>query len=772
VAAAAFLPFLRGVAAGHAFYFRDLSRYFFPLRRFAAEGLRAGELRFWNPYVHEGEPVPLPPISYPLDLLQALLPHEQGFTLLLALHVPLAALTLMLLARKGLRLSLPAAAAGGIVYALGGFTLSCVNLYVYVQVVAWAPLLILGMMRAGEGDPRGMAVAAATTAVCLSTTGLEMAAQTALAALLLAWPARRPRRILRLLVPLALGAGLAAPTLVTVGGLVEGSARGGGFPTEITLAHAIHPLTLVQTVVAHFYGDPANLTGRWWGQNFFPRGFPYFLSLYVGLSTLCLAAAGLVRREGPRWRLALLASLGLVACLGAWAGLTPVVEALPLIRRLRFPSKAFFSVHLAVALLAALGVDAVQAEARRALRTVAALATTAGLLLVAGTAWPALAPASAAWFRDGFFPPHLDASTRIRHLDHILQDAALGGAVALAVGLLALLQLRGRLRPGLVAAALAFLLAADLLRAGSGLNPMVTPAFYAASPESGTLASLFQAEGRVFTCDPEWSDAYWAAHETRGEDAEAWAFAVLRATFTPYYNVSARVRTALSADLTMLAPTHRVISGGARVCSPPDGIVPRLREAGVANVVSVEPLGHPSLRLRGLLRPRDMAPLPLFVYAFDGALPWWSLAGHVEAATSREDAERRAGVDGLRDAGRAVVEGAAGVVEGAHGQVEGSQTRPGALDLRVEADQATVLVVREAYARGWQATVNGRPAPVLRADGRHQAIPVPAGTSTVRLRYRPPHVRWAAALSVVSALALMAAWRRPRRGGVASRAMS
>jgi len=44
VAAVAFLPFARGLLAGQAFFFRDLSLHFFPLRRFALEGLRAGEL--------------------------------------------------------------------------------------------------------------------------------------------------------------------------------------------------------------------------------------------------------------------------------------------------------------------------------------------------------------------------------------------------------------------------------------------------------------------------------------------------------------------------------------------------------------------------------------------------------------------------------------------------------------------------------------------------------------------------------------------------------
>ena len=81
------------------------------------EGLRQGELRQWNPYVNEGTPVLLPPLGYPIDALQVLAPGEWGFSLLLALHVPLAALTFLGLARR--MGSGPAAAAlGALVYAL------------------------------------------------------------------------------------------------------------------------------------------------------------------------------------------------------------------------------------------------------------------------------------------------------------------------------------------------------------------------------------------------------------------------------------------------------------------------------------------------------------------------------------------------------------------------------------------------------------------------------------------------------------------------------
>ena len=57
---------------------------------------------------------------------------------------------------------------------------------------------------------------------------------------------------------------------------------------------------------------------------------------------------------------------------------------------------------------------------------------------------------------------------------------------------------------------------------------------------------------------------------------------------------------------------------------------------------------------------------------------------------------------------------------------------------RSSSSAPTVLVVRDGWAPGWTAEVDGRREPVARADGRHRAVAVPAGRSTVVLRYRPP----------------------------------
>ena len=78
VGGVALLPFVRGLVGGATFYFRDLALFFLPQRLYALSGLQALELRFWNPFTHEGTPAFPPPLSYPVDLLQLLRPDAFG----------------------------------------------------------------------------------------------------------------------------------------------------------------------------------------------------------------------------------------------------------------------------------------------------------------------------------------------------------------------------------------------------------------------------------------------------------------------------------------------------------------------------------------------------------------------------------------------------------------------------------------------------------------------------------------------------------------------
>ena len=48
------------------------------------------------------------------------------------------------------------------------------------------------------------------------------------------------------------------------------------------------------------------------------------------------------------------------------------------------------------------------------------------------------------------------------------------------------------------------------------------------------------------------------------------------------------------------------------------------------------------------------------------------------------------------------------------------------------------MLVSETWDAGVTATVNGAPAPVLRANLAFRAVPLPGGKAEVRFAYRPP----------------------------------
>jgi len=82
----------------------------------------------------------------------------------------------------------------------------------------------------------------------------------------------------------------------------------------------------------------------------------------------------------------------------------------------------------------------------------------------------------------------------------------------------------------------------------------------------------------------------------------------------------------------------------------------------------------------------------------------------------------------------------------------------------VETDVDAHLVLADTWYAGWSATVDGRPATVLRANLAFRAVPVPAGRHRVEMRYRPASALAGLAISAVTAVVLaLAALRGMRR---------
>src|SRR5207247_11162555 len=117
---------------------------------------------------------------------------------------------------------------------------------------------------------------------------------------------------------------------------------------------------------------------------------------------------------------------------------------------------------------------------------------------------------------------------------------------------------------------------------------------------------------------------------------------------------------------------------------------------------------------------------------------------------------------GFDPATSAVVEGEAGSsAVGRPGGLAGTATyteaAPEDVSITASATTPSVVVVRNAWDGGWSATVDGQPAPVLRADYFLQGVPIPAGTHEICLTYRAPMIGRGLAFSALVWLGWVAA---------------
>jgi hypothetical protein len=743
----AFLSDPRAALPELAYYFRDFTLTFYPLRHFQALELGAGRFPTWNPFLNEGT-FHLPAL-YPLDLLHALWPGPVAVSWLLTLHLPLAALSAYVWARES-GLGRTGAFGAGTLFALGGFTLSSLNLYVFLQALAWTPALLALLQRAARRGGRSIVGCAVVLAICVSTLAVEFVVQGLALGLALLATARAGRRGLgRVALALGLGLGLAAVPVALVVALLPETARGTGLQGEVSQGFAAHPITFLQALIPGLFGSLAAPLEHWWGGRFFSGGFPYIASLYVGPIYLAVAfvGAGSVER---RLRVVLLvgALLGLWYATGNAGGLAPALSSLPGFRAFRYPSKALFLPYLALVYLAAAGLDALRAGRcwRRLGVALAAQLVVVGGVGGAALAWGGLEQALALSSDVG-----QDMRRRLP-LDCASTAAIAAAGLALCVG-------APRGRPGRGAALLVALGGADLARAGAGLNPQVSPAFFQPLPE---IAALRLQQGRVFSYGAQDSPGFLSWIALRPSGAGLWAFFVNRQMLAPYNNVADRIESGEGLDRTALTASAPTVRRAEYRPSLVGSVVPKLRAAGVSHVLSLDSLAHPALAPVASVA-TGVPGLAIHVYSVMAPAPRAYVACRV-ASSSGAASVAEAVRQGAFELGREVALQTPAVVGCSRAEARPESVEASQEAYLVRTDGPGVLVMTASHARGWTARVNGTPAAVLRANGRYRAVAVPAGTSRVALSYEAPGLRLGLAVSALAlAFAVALAWRSGAR---------
>jgi hypothetical protein len=727
----AHVPFVAWTFAGPLFsglvpYFRDVSYYYFPNAVFLERSLAQGVWPLWNPGSDAGAPF------LATDVVDLALVRVSGAEGALRFGPPLHQLVAMCGASwlaSTLGMGALGAWTAGIGYGLSGYFLSTVNLFELNHATAWAPWVVaaaLGLW--SEPSRRRAALAALLAALEVATLGAETVMQTALAAAALLRGRPDRRRILAAVLAVGIALLLAMPALVGVRALVADTARAAGFAPDTGFSFSLHPAVLLDAVVPRAFGDVHTFSEHgYWGQPFFPDGFPYLLSLYCGPALLFLALrAG---RSSEALRLWGLAALGLLLALGDHGPLGFAMA--PLMRHFRAPVKFLFLPNLALALLAARGIE----RARQTTLRPAWGALAAGALLVALGVATRLSPALPGWLLGGILPEILAARASAVVASAWPASLTAAGAFLLGVALAA--------HSRTLAPLAGLLVGLDLLIANGSVNLATDRAFYALRPELRELLSGARVtDGRIFAYGAAGvPDLRWApAVALRNRDVSL--YAVDRQALVPRSPVLDGFDSAFDEDRVGWAPTGATLDPRVRVPALYAGHHARLRLAAVRYVLSFRPLPAELVRERGLARLAEVEE-PLRLYELVDPLPRAFLARRYEVEPDAARLHARIETAGYDPRETLLVPQAlpswlapdAGVAAAGAGV---SLERPSPHELFLHAAGAPgLVVVSEGFHRDWHAWASDGERPILRVNGRYWAIPTRGGGETIGVRFRP-----------------------------------
>jgi hypothetical protein len=737
------------VFAGRLPFFRDVGIYYYPNYVFAAGSLGQGIWPLWNPTADAGAPFL---IAYPVELVLLAVAGAR-FTLAIGppLHVFAAMCGATLLSRE-LGASRWGAFFAGAAFGLSGFFQSSLNLHELSHGAALAPWVIAAYLRCVRSPSGPRAAALAALAVLqLSTLAAEAVLQTALAALVLT-PERLRARHLRALGAAALTAALlSAPVVLGARALVSETDRARGFAPSVALSWSAPPVVLAEAVWPFLLGDPHTMTNVGYiGQPYFPDGYPYFLSLYVGTAIVGLAACA----GRPRTRLWVLCAAGVLVAFGAHGPLGRLLtEFLP---NLRVPAKALLLATLAIALLAGHGLD--RALVDRSRRAALLLGVPGALLLAAGVAlaaFPSVASSAAAavW-------PRLARPEAVPVLSVLWPAALLRTGL---LGLAAALLLRTERLAWLACACIL----TDLLVTNAGVEPSAPPAFYELTPEVAALVARGRtAPGRWFSFGGESHGRaiHWSP-DLLARNRDLPLYALERQLLFGRFRTIDGLDGAFDENRTGWAPASSTLDASLARPERYREVHERLRRAGVRWVVTFAGLPEDLVTERGRARLREVAE-PLRLYELSSALPPAYWVPDCEVVTPETLGARLEAPS--FDPTRVVLltaepPGGCGARPAGEGQV--AIRRVSAHELRIDTSASGgFAVVLEGFHGDWGAASGERPVPILRANDRYWGIPLAGGAATIEVRYEP---RWrlpalaACASGLVGGLILLL-WRRLR----------
>jgi hypothetical protein len=772
------------LADGRVFFYWDNAQQHYVQTLFLQEGLDAGRIPQWWPDVGAGMPTVAEGQAahfHPVRLLMALLfPAPAAFMGELAFYLAVAGLSTYAFLRR-FRLPPAACFVGGVCQMLGSYSIVAVRNIALHRGLFLLPLamllaerfvasrnaayVLLASVVLGVQLLAGHPVFAVVTGVATSVYVLCRVWQRA-------WRDRTPLRhaARQLAVSLGLwtaggilGLGIGAVQVVPTLLHTELSVRQGGFSFEYATELAAKLTHLPQLVFPYFYAQSDWLSAPApWGSDF--NGVPHS-GFYLGVLPVLLALLGLWwHRRGPL-AVAPLAVSGLVAMALAMGGDTPLFAAfrsLPGMDGLRYPSRFMMWAAFCLACLAAFGFRRLLAQSRtRGRRRRTGLPF---LVLASGT----LALASLLWVQTpGPYDVAVAPDFRIGLLTSLVWFAA---AMSLAWGLL----VAGPHWRGFLVTAIAVFTCADLMyfRARSDYARSVPQREFGAPPPVAAFLKADRDRFRVMSLV--------SLEEGRNRNEDLFEF--LQANVSSLWDID-------SADIfcSLMLKRYYALHEGLlwEMAHAPEAAAKLAGFLGALNVKYViaptsvtldgwtvvhstarasawkNPAFGPRAFLVGEVIPEEIEVRPErhARATYDRLERYRQMVDPSDWGTRLEDSQVLDNIMSLPIDYRETAVVAGEQVAALHGLTPAARVRelPERVDemqFEVVSDQPAFLVVASSYYPGWAATVNGQPAAIHRANFVTMGVFVPAGSSTVTLRFSTPGLRAGAAMTALSSAAI------------------
>lgn len=728
------------------FFQRDVAAYWLPHVEAFVATVAQGRAPWWNPWVVFGHPMfanPAMQLAYPPTWLNLLLPPASYYALFVAAHALFGGWGAARLGRAQ-GLSEVASACVGLAFVASGPWVSAASLWHHYAGAAWMPWVLAGLEDVLDGPCARTAARLGLRVGLQALAGsADLCLMTAIVAALRAAPRMRgPAALARLRAgagAVGIGALVASiqwlPTLLDLG---QGSRL--SMPASTRLYWSLHPAALLDLLVPGLLGAGPLAPGA---RNLLFEGRePLLAWTYVGASTLVPVVLAVVgrRRAGGAAALALALFVGLA--LGrhfppaAWLG------GLPPLGLIRFPVKFLLPAALCWALLVGIGmqcwVEEWGSESRRRGRRIGLAAGLLALVGVGSAVLVGLAPtAPFGWYEPTgpAAPPGLVHAT---------------AALSLVAVVTFLRSRRGPVGPW--ALVMLAVMSADLLPVAMRINPLAPPELFDHRPPVVDRLLPAADVSRVYFVSPgpdriERSIARGPVGWSAEQRLALGTLELLR----PPQGVRWRLRGSYDGDFTGMASPLLGPLGALVYEHRPDILGLRLLQIGnVGHVVSLDE--HPfSGSLREVARIDSIFHPPVRVHAVPGVVPPAFLVGTVRE-TPDAVAPAAFVAEGFEPRRVALVppgsrlEGTVGL--GGDGGVRVLERSPGLWRLEVAAQGGALLVVVDSFRAGWKGRVDGDPARLVRANLLFMGVPVPPGTHTVELRYRPPGLAWGAALAL------------------------